>query len=76
MLRRRRGDADDVSLAGANTSFQLHARVEPAKFVDLRTAAQLATAPVLAVAGNSPFFLGHPVRAATCASSCAPWPAA
>ena len=52
-------EANDVSLEGANTSFQLHIRVEPARFVDLYNAAQLATAPVLAVAGNSPFFLGH-----------------
>ena len=52
-------EADDVSLEGANTSFQLHVRVEPSAFVDLYNAAQLATAPVLAVAGNSPFLLGH-----------------
>jgi hypothetical protein len=51
--------ADDVSLEGANTSFQVHIRVEPAAFVDIYNAAQLATAPVLAVAANSPFFLGH-----------------
>ena len=52
-------EANDVSLEGANTSFQLHIRVEPGRFVDLYNAAQLATAPVLAAAGNSPFFLGH-----------------
>lgn len=51
--------ADDVSLEGANTSFQLHVRVDPDRFVDVYNAAQIATAPVLAVAGNSPFFLGH-----------------
>lgn len=51
--------ADDVSLEGANASFQLHIRVEPGAFVDLYNAAQIATAPVLAVAGNSPYFLGH-----------------
>lgn len=51
--------ADDVSLEGANTSLQLHVRVEPAAFVDLYNAAQIATAPVLAIAGNSPYFLGH-----------------
>jgi hypothetical protein len=52
-------EADDVSLEGANTSFQLHIRVDPGQFVDLYNAAQLATAPALAVAGNSPFFLEH-----------------
>lgn len=51
--------ANDVSLEGANTSFQLHVRVDPSRFVDLYNAAQIATAPVLAVSGNSPFFLGH-----------------
>ncbi|MEZ5100139.1 MAG: glutamate--cysteine ligase [Thermoleophilia bacterium] len=49
----------DVSFEGANTSFQLHLRVEPARFAAVHNAAQLATAPVLAVAGNSPTFLGH-----------------
>ena len=52
-------EANDVSLEGANTSFQLHVRVEPRRFVDVYNAAQIATAPVLAVSGNSPFFLGH-----------------
>ena len=52
-------EASDVSLEGANTSFQLHLRVDPAQFVGTYNAAQIATAPVLAVAGNSPFFLDH-----------------
>jgi gamma-glutamyl:cysteine ligase YbdK (ATP-grasp superfamily) len=52
-------EANDVSLEGANTSFQLHVRVDPDKYVDMYNAAQIATAPVLAVSGNSPFFLGH-----------------
>jgi hypothetical protein len=51
--------ADDVGLEGANTSFQLHLRVDPDRFTDHFNAAQLATAPALAVAGNSPTFLGH-----------------
>jgi hypothetical protein len=51
--------ADDVGLEGANTSFQLHLRVDPDRFTDHFNAAQLATAPVLAAAGNSPTFLGH-----------------
>ncbi|MBI5443199.1 MAG: glutamate--cysteine ligase [Deltaproteobacteria bacterium] len=50
---------DTVTLEGAMTSFQLHLRTDPAEFAALYNAAQLATAPVLSVAGNSPFFLGH-----------------
>ena len=48
---------DDVALEGANTSFQVHLRVDPAAFTPSYNAAQLATAPVLAAAGNSPTFL-------------------
>jgi hypothetical protein len=50
---------DDVVLEGANTSFQVHLRVDPARFTAVYNAVQLATGPVLAVAGNSPTFLGH-----------------
>jgi hypothetical protein len=51
--------SDDVALEGANSSFQVHLRVDPAEFTRTYNAAQLATAPVLAVSGNSPTFLGH-----------------
>jgi hypothetical protein len=51
--------SDDVSLEGAATSFQVHLRVDPAAFTRTYNAVQAATAPVLAVAGNSPTFLGH-----------------
>jgi gamma-glutamyl:cysteine ligase YbdK (ATP-grasp superfamily) len=51
--------ADDVALEGANTSFQVHLRVDPERFTANYNAIQLATGPVLAVAGNSPIFLGH-----------------
>src|SRR6266540_1277113 len=51
--------SDDVALEGAATSFQVHLRVDPADFAHTYNAVQLATAPVLAVAGNSPTFLGH-----------------
>jgi hypothetical protein len=51
--------ADDVGLEGANTSFQVHLRVDPDRFAACFNAAQLATAPVLATAGNSPVFCGH-----------------
>jgi gamma-glutamyl:cysteine ligase YbdK (ATP-grasp superfamily) len=50
---------DDVTLEGANTSLQVHLRTPPADFARTYNAAQIATAPVLAAAGNSPLFLGH-----------------
>jgi hypothetical protein len=49
----------DVGLEAANTSFQVHLRVDPADFTRTYNAVQLATAPVLAGSGNSPTFLGH-----------------
>ncbi len=51
--------SEHVTTEGANTSFQVHLRVAPEEFTRVYNAAQLATAPVLAVAGNSPTFLGH-----------------
>jgi gamma-glutamyl:cysteine ligase YbdK (ATP-grasp superfamily) len=51
--------SEDIAPEGANTSFQVHLRVEPAGFSRVYNAIQLATAPALAVAGNSPTFLGH-----------------
>src|SRR6516165_12132795 len=50
---------DDVGLEAANTSLQVHLRVDPADFTRVYNAVQLASAPVLAVSGNSPTFLGH-----------------
>lgn len=49
----------DVSPEGANTSFQFHYRVSPKEFAGSYNAAQLTTPIVLALAANSPFFLGH-----------------
>ena len=51
--------SEDIALEGANTSFQVHLRVAPADFTRTYNAIQLATAPVLAVAGNPPTLLGH-----------------
>ena len=51
--------SEHVALEGANTSFQLHLRVAPGEFTRIYNAVQLATAPALAAAGNSPTFLGH-----------------
>jgi hypothetical protein len=49
----------DITLEGANTSFQLHWRVAPGDFARCYNAAQLATPLALAAGCNSPFFLGH-----------------
>lgn len=49
---------DDVALEGANASFQVHLRVTPEAFARTFNAAQLAAAPLLAAATNSPFFDG------------------
>ncbi len=49
----------DLAPDGATTSFQVHLRVDPADFARTYNAVQLATAPALAVSGNSPLFLGH-----------------
>jgi gamma-glutamyl:cysteine ligase YbdK (ATP-grasp superfamily) len=51
--------SNDVAFEGASTSFQIHLRTEPAQFAALYNAAQLATGPALAAAGNSPLFLGR-----------------
>lgn len=50
---------DDVTLEGANTSLQLHLRVDPTEFARTFNAAQMAVAPVLAVSTNSPILLEH-----------------
>ncbi len=50
--------SDEVTLEGANTSFQLHFKVPADRFADYYNAAQLITPLVMSVAGNSPLFLG------------------
>lgn len=50
---------DNVMLEACNTSFQLHFQVGPGEFALLYNVAQLATAPVLAAATNSPVLLRH-----------------
>jgi len=50
---------DDITLEGANTSFQVHLRVEPERFAATYNATQLMTPLALAIAGNSPIFCGH-----------------
>jgi len=56
---------DDVTFEGAATSLQLHLRVAAADYARVYNAVQIATAPVLALAGNSPTFLGHRLWAET-----------
>ncbi|MDC8830724.1 glutamate--cysteine ligase [Alteromonas gilva] len=50
--------SDDVTMEGANTSFQLHHKIPLTRFTDAFNTAQLVTPLVLAIAGNSPFFMG------------------
>lgn len=50
---------DDVTLEGANTSFQVHLRVPAAEFADFYNAMQLVTPLVVAMAANSPTLFGH-----------------
>ncbi|MEM0910890.1 MAG: glutamate-cysteine ligase family protein [Pseudomonadota bacterium] len=51
-------DSNEVTLEGANTSFQVHFKVPGDDFVNLYNAAQLTTPLVLAASANSPFMLG------------------
>lgn len=50
---------EHMTMEGANTSFQLHLRVNPDDFAATFNAAQLVTPLALAAACNSPFLLGH-----------------
>ncbi|GFN01064.1 glutamate--cysteine ligase [Streptomyces fulvorobeus] len=51
--------AESVAVQGAACSWQVHLTVAPDCFRHTFNAAQLATAPALAAAGNSPFPLGR-----------------
>ncbi len=51
--------ADDVTLEGANTSFQFHWRVPMSEFIDTFNAVQLLTPLTVALSANSPFLLHH-----------------
>ena len=50
---------EDVTLEGANTSFQIHLRIPPTEFADYYNALQLVTPLVVALAANSPMLFGH-----------------
>jgi gamma-glutamyl:cysteine ligase YbdK (ATP-grasp superfamily) len=49
----------DITLEGANTSFQVHYRVDPQHFADTFNALQLMTPLALAIGANSPTLFGH-----------------
>lgn len=49
----------DITLEGANTSFQIHYRVNPAEFADTYNAIQLVSPLALAIGSNSPMLFGH-----------------
>lgn len=53
-----RVEHDSVMLEACNTSYQVHVQVGPEEFARFYNAAQLVTAPLLAVAANSPFLFG------------------
>jgi CBS domain-containing protein len=52
-------ELDTVMLEACNTSVQVHLQVDPDRLVTIYNLAQLATAPVLAAAVNSPLLLQH-----------------
>ena len=49
---------DSPLMEACNTSFQVHLQVTPANFVELYNVAQTLTAPVMAIAANSPILFG------------------
>ena len=49
----------DITLEGANTSFQVHYRVTPEAFAETFNAIQLMTPLALALGANSPGIFGH-----------------
>ncbi len=50
---------DDVTLEGANTSFQFHWKINPSQFSNSFNAVQLITPIALALAANSPTLFSH-----------------
>ena len=52
-------ETNDITLEGANTSFQAHYRVNPENYADTFNAIQLVTPLVLAIASNSPIVFGQ-----------------
>lgn len=52
-------EMQDVTLEGANTSFQIHLRVPPTEFADTYNAVQLVTPLAMALGANSPSLFGR-----------------
>jgi len=50
---------DNIMMESCNTSFQVHFQTSPDEFVNHYNIAQAITAPVLAIAVNSPILFGH-----------------
>ena len=50
---------DSPLLEACNTSFQIHLQVDPDEFVHVYNIAQAVTAPVMAIAANSPIVFGR-----------------
>jgi gamma-glutamyl:cysteine ligase YbdK (ATP-grasp superfamily) len=57
--QRLRTEHQDVMLEAATTSFQIHLQVEPAKAARYFNAALILSAPMVAMAANSPFAFGR-----------------
>jgi gamma-glutamyl:cysteine ligase YbdK (ATP-grasp superfamily) len=55
----------DVMLEAAATSFQIHLKVTPEQAVRVYNAAKILSAPMVAVAANSPFLFGRDLWAET-----------
>ncbi len=52
-------DMKDGTLEGANTSFQIHYRIDPANYADTFNAFQMVTPLLVAIGANSPGLFGH-----------------
>ena len=57
-MEQLRLESNDITLEGANTSFQVHYRVSPDAYADAFNAVQLITPLVVALASNSPTLFG------------------
>lgn len=55
----------DVMLEAAATSFQIHLKIPEGRGVDFYNASKLSSIPLVAVAANSPFLMGHDLWAET-----------
>lgn len=62
---RMRTHHTDLMLEAATTSFQIHLQVPPGQAARFYNAAKILSAPMVAVAANSPFLFGHDLWAET-----------